>query len=210
MFAEIAKQLKIDASGSLSNITRRLIDNLQHRHIIVMLDETAGLTVRQLNQLRQIIAVKSRCPLILAGNHDLLKTVMQPTTRRGFESLDQFTSRLCYILNLDEIASDKNGGLYTVEDIRKLYEFGGIRLVGSAVSSLRKICQSPRSGRLRTCSHIIAALHTSRTVLKTGVIDNVAIVNAIEQLGLPVRVWLPVATKEVSEQEDTLAVAKAG
>jgi len=211
IFAEIAKALKIDSSGTLANVTRRLIENLQNRHIIVMLDEASGLTVRQLNQLRQIIVVKARCPLILAGNGDLLKTVMQPTTRRGFESLDQFTSRLMCILDLNSIASDKDGGLYTSDDIRKLYEFGGIRLTSDAVATLRRICKTSRSGRLRTCSHIIAALHTAGGVEKTGKIDATFIVAMIEYLDLPVKARLPLAVRDIKEEaEEVPAVAKAG
>lgn len=209
MFAAIAEKLNIDSSGSLTSITRRLIDSLFYRHIIIMLDEAAGLNVQKLNQLRQIIVVKARCPLILAGNSDLLKTVMQPKTRRGCESLDQFTSRLSYILNLDEMATRKDGGIYTVEDIRKLYEHGGIRLTGDAVNTLQKICKASRTGRLRTCSHIIAALHTSRKVLQSGIIDAITIVSVIEQLGLPVKVWLPLAVKDSEEQKGKPAVAKA-
>ena len=211
MFAEIAKSLNIDSSGNIGNITRRLISALEFRHLIVMLDEASSLTVTQLNQLRQIIVVKSKCPLILSGNNDLLKTVMQPTTRRGFESLDQFTSRLSYILNLDAKSSDKDGGLYTVEDIRKLYEYGGVRLTGDAIKTLRKMCATPRSGRLRTCSHIISALHTSAAIRKLGQIDSVSILSALEELGLPVRAWLPVWTKsDDAEEKEQQQIAKAG
>ncbi len=202
MFDEIAEKLGIYSAGSLAKITRRLIENLQNRHIIVMLDEASSLKVRQLNQLRQIIVVKSRCPLILAGNRDLLKTIMQPTAYKGYESLDQFTSRLMGILNLDEIAnSGKDGGLYTPEDIRNLYQFGGIRLTNDAVSALGKICRTPRSGRLRTCSHIIAALHASKVVNQAGAIDAALICQAIGELDLPVKARLPMTTGLVNDNE---------
>jgi len=208
MFAEIAKALNIDSSGTLGNVTRRLIESLLPRRSILMLDEASWLSVHQLDQLRQIISIKSKCPMILAGNKDLFDTVMQNNSRRGYESLDQFTSRLSYILNLDEKGSSKDGGLYTVEDIRKLYEYGGIRLTGDAVNTLRKICRSPRSGRLRTCTNIILALHISPQIIASGVIDSVAIVSAIEQLGLPVNVWLPVGFENVNEEQEEQAVAK--
>jgi len=215
MFAAVAEKLHIDSSGSLASVTRRLIDNLQNRHIILMLDEASGLSVRQLNQLRQIIVVKSRCPLILAGNNHLLHTVMQPTTRAGYESLDQFTSRLMCILDLDSRASDKDGGLYTVEDVRKLYEYGGFRLTNDAVAALRKICKTPRSGRLRTCSHIIAALHVAPEAIAHAdqgkPIDAMFILRVIAQLDLPVKVRLPMTTAEITEQVDQAeAIAKAG
>jgi DNA transposition AAA+ family ATPase len=208
MFNEIAERLGVGEIGSLAVITRRLIEHLQNRHIIVILDEASGLKVKQLNQLRQIIVVKCKCPLILAGNNDLLKTILQPSNHRGHESLDQFTSRLMYILNLDELASNKDGGLYTPEDIRRLYEYGGIRLTTDGVKTLRKICKTPKTGRLRTCSHLIAALHTAGVVTKTGQIDSELIIAAIDQLNLPVRTRLPVHLPEVDDEQKQEAQAK--
>jgi len=210
MFAEIAKELGIDSSGTLASVTRRLIENLQNRLIIVMLDEASSLGVKQLNQLRQIIVVKSRCPLILAGNRHLLKTVMQPTTRRGFESLDQFTSRLMSVLDLDSLASSKDGGLYTPEDMRKLYQYGGVKLTSDAIRTLRRICMTEWSGRLRTCGHIVAALHISTVIAEQGEIDAELIVRAIEQLDLPVRVRLPLGQRDADAEEQEQLATKAG
>jgi DNA transposition AAA+ family ATPase len=210
LFAELAKKVGIDSSGNLDSIAERLIGNLQNREVVIMIDEASGLTVTQLNQLRTVIVVKSHCPLILAGNNHLLTTVMQPTVRRGFESLDQFTWRLMAILDLDDMAADKTGGLYTVEDIRKLYEYGGIRLAGDAIRALRKICMSPRSGRVGTCSHIISALLTAGAIAKGGQIEARHIIGAIEQLRLPVRVWLPIRGAEPEQEEEQPAEIKAG
>jgi len=208
MFNAIADKLGVYTNGSLAVITRRLIEHLQNRHIIIILDEASGLRVKQLNQLRQIIVVKCRCPLILSGNSDLLKTIMQPTTRRGYESLDQFTSRLMCILNLDEIATNRDGGLYTVSDVRRLYEYGGIRLTTDAVKTLRKICKTAKSGRLRTCSHLIAALHTAGVVNKIGQIDSELILAAIEDLDLPIKTRLPVHLPDIDDEQNAEILAK--
>jgi DNA transposition AAA+ family ATPase len=208
MFAEIAEELGLDSSGGLDSIARRLIANLQNRHVTVILDEASSLNVKQLDLLRQIIMVKCRCPLILAGNADLLKTVMQPTTRKGFESLDQFTSRLMQVLDLNAAASDKDGGLYSPDDIRKLFEYGGIKLATDAVSTLRRICKTPRTGRLRTCTHVISALHTAKPILEAEEIDAEDILAAIQQLNLQVRVWLPVTTTDRNDETETQTGAK--
>ncbi len=211
VFGEIAAQVGLEGYGTLDSITRRLIDNLRHRHIIIMLDECSGLSVGMLNKLRQVIVVKSRCPLILAGNHGLLNTINQPTTRRGHESLDQFTSRLMAILNLDEVHTATGGGdLYTLDDIRKLYEYAGVKLVGGAADALRKICRTPRSGRLRTCSHIISALHSSGIVRRTKQITAKLIIDAIVELDLPVRVRLPLDTYRKETADIETAVAATG
>jgi len=205
MFAEIAAALHIDSAGSLSIITRRIITHIYNRQMIVILDEASGLSVTRLNQLRQIIAVKSRCPLILAGNADLLKTIAQPTTRKGYESLDQFTSRLMQVLNLDDMAAGKNGGVYCAEDIKKLYTYGGIKLSTDAVATLRKIAKSSRTGRLRTCSLIIEALHVARAV--DDLITGELIIAAVHELGLPQANKISLAVPDVKESQQK---AKAG
>jgi hypothetical protein len=166
---------------------------------------------QQLDELRQIIVVKAHCPLILAGNNDLLKTVKQTTIKKGYAALDQFRSRLFAVLNLDELAADGDDGLYSAEDIRRLYEYGGIRLLNSAISTLKRICMTPGTGRLRTCSHIVAALHLSRAVADRGYIDGASIIAAIEQLDLPMREFLPLAIMDSSADEDAeQALIKAG
>jgi len=208
MFNEIAEKLGIALNGSLAVITRRIIEHLKPRSMIVILDEASGLRVRQLNQLRQIIVVKSRCPLILSGNQDLEETILRPTVRRGSESMDQFTSRLMYILNLDEIASDKDGGgLYTAEDVRRLYQYGGIKLTTDGVKTLRKICLTPKVGRLRLCSHIISILHLSKEAHDAGQIDTDMIFRAIKKLRLPAKDKLPVYMPELDDeaQQETRA-----
>jgi len=210
LFAAIAEELGVDSDGSFNAIKPRVEQALQNRHVIIILDEAAGLRVSELNLLRQVIVVKCHCPLILAGNADLLKTVMQPNTRRGCESLDQFTSRLSYILNLDEEASEKGGGLYTSADIRKLYEYGGISLTAGAVGSLKKIYSTTRSGRLHTCANLLTALHTSVKIRARKQISAKDIVEAIAELRLPVSVWLPIATLEKTDELKSGTVSKAG
>lgn len=211
IFSAIAVSIGVSGFGMLRSTTKRIIEDLKKRQLIIMLDEASSLTVKQLNQLRQIIVVKSRCPLILSGNSDLLTTINQSSARRGHESLDQFRSRLMGILNIDELAAGKgtDGGVYTADDIRKLYQYGGIRLTTGAVRTLKKIVTTPRAGRLRTCGHIVTALHTAQKVINTGVIETENIIEAIEYLNLPVDVYLPV--QEAREYiDDESAVAKAG
>lgn len=206
ILAEIAQRIGLSTDGSADLISRRIISALINRSIIVILDEASSLTAGMLNKLRQIICVKSRCPLILSGNQALLYTIDQPTTRRGYESIDQFTSRLMAILNLDALASeygpDGGNGLYTEEDIRKLYTYGGLKLSSKAVDTLRRICGQPRSGRLRTCSHIITALHNYLSLeLTNNLITDQTINMVIDKLGLPIKLDLRAAKTDFDQTE---------
>jgi len=183
---------------------------LKLRNFVLMLDEASGLTVSHLNLLRQVINIKGRTPLILAGNADLLRTVMQKSVRHGHESLDQFRSRLMQVVNLDELAGSKDGGLYTEKEIRKLYEHKGVRLATSGVKALQRITHTPHSGRLHTCSHIIEVLYTAPEAIDRGQIDASLIVDAINTLNLPISVFLPMQELTADETSDQQVVSKAG
>ena len=210
IFAAIAKSLKLDSSGSLAAIAERVVEALEGRQLIIILDESSSLNVSVLDQLRQIIVVKGKCPLILAGNNDLLATINQSNTRRGYESLDQFKSRVMMVLDLDRLAADPDGGLYTPADIRKLYQFGGIKLSTDAVRRLRQISKAPRMGRLRACTQIIQALHKFCSHTGADLITADLIDRAIPELGLLIKDKLPLIPDSVEPEAEQQAVAKAG
>ena len=98
MFSDIAAALKEDPAGCISALTNRIRNNLRDREMTVLVDEASWLDVTKLDQLRQVI-VESGATLILSGNHHLLKTISQDTARRGYESLDQFRSRMLCVLD---------------------------------------------------------------------------------------------------------------
>jgi len=206
IFAAIAGQLRgVSTEGTLPALSARLAEELGKRHVAIFLDECSSFRMADLDKLRQVLCVKARCPLILAGNDDLLKTIQDYSGRRGYASLDQFYSRLTAVLNLDELAGiDGGDGLYTPEDIRALYEYGGIRLTADAVDTLGRICKTPKSGRLRTCSRIIQALLTS-PVIGAGSVDGFIIRSAIQQLGLPIADRLPVIFFEKQKRSSRAA-----
>jgi DNA transposition AAA+ family ATPase len=204
MFAAIAEALRIDATGGLKALTQRIVKHYRGRDMIFILDEASGLNPHKLNQLRQIISVRCKCPLILSGNAHLKSTLAQSTERRGNECLDQFNSRVMAKLDLDKITSiPGGGGFYTIEDIKRLYEYGGITLTKEAVNKLRAICMTPQTGRLRTCSVVIAAMHRMSKVVNAGFITEENVVKTIRDLGLAVKSKLPflVDTERPAEPE---------
>lgn len=205
---------KIDTTGTRANVTRSIIAALANRRITILLDEASHLTVAQLDEIRQILTVQCRCPVILSGNANLKNTIYQDTNGRGRESLDQFTSRMIACVDLDVLASrgEGDGGIHTESDIRRLFQYNGVKLSSDGVRALRKICRSQRSGRLRTCSRIITALHAGGIVNSKGEIDASLIRQTIEDLCLPVRVWLPMETDAdlAAPQQETRVAAAAG
>ena len=204
MFAAIAAALRIDAAGGLKALTQRIVKHYRGRDMIFILDEASGLNPHKLNQLRQIISVRCKCPLILAGNAHLKSTLAQSTERRGNECLDQFNSRVMAKLDLDKITSiPGGGGYYTAEDIKRLYEYGGITLTKEAVRKLRAICMTPQTGRLRTCSVVIAAMHRMSKIVNAGFITEENVIKTIRDLGLAVEEKLPflVDTERPAEPE---------
>lgn len=220
MFTAIGRELnlackaKIDVNRPLHTIIEQIVELLEHRLMVILLDEASGLKVKALNQLRQVITVRAKRPLIVSGNNHLLTTINLDAGRCGNESLDQFRSRLLAVVDLDRLAAEGSGGggkLHTVDDIRKLYEQLGIKLSKDATLALQKICRTPQSGRLRTCSHIIAALCVSPVIKKDELIDAEHIFSAIEYLGLPIRDRLPFTFGDVVEESrKSESAAKTG
>lgn len=210
IFSKIATSLRLSGFGPLKILTHRLAENLEKREMTIILDEASALDVRRLNQLRQIITVRCKCPLVISGNAHLLKTINDDATKRGYESLDQFRSRLLAVLNLDEMAQPqaRSRALYTADDIRKLYEYGGISISRDGIIALQKICRTPLTGRLRTCSIVISAIHLSPKFSAGSCIEAKHITGAIEQLGLPLKNRLPFTLAEITEQEETEAAVK--
>lgn len=211
MMSRIARSLGLSDDGGLKRLVDELIGHLKSREMTIILDEAAGLDVGRLNLLRQVI-VESGCTLVLAGNTHLLKTINDSSVRRGNECLDQFRSRMLTSVNLDEQAqrSPGDGGLYTVSDIRRLYAEGGVRLNGGAEGLLLSIARCPLTGRLRTCSVIVASINTSRNA-RDGRITEITedlILDTIRQLGLPVGPYLTMAMEKAARQTETPAAAK--
>lgn len=184
----------VAVNASLSLARARLAEVMRHKRRLVLVDEASSLRAKDLDKLRSLLCVRCGCPLILAGNNDLLRTIQENADKTGYASLDQFNSRLIGVLNLDELAAGGDGGpLYSAEDIRRLYEYGGIRLTPDAVDALGRICRTPHSGKLRTCRDIVRALHSATQVIETGQINAAMVWAAVEQLGLPAADWLPTA-----------------
>ena len=210
LLGDIAEAVAGTRARTLAINKEIIAATLKVRNFILMLDEASGLTVAHLNILRQVICVKGRTPLILSGNADLKRTIMQRSVRHGHESLDQFRSRLMQVLDLDELAGRKDGGLYTVPELRKLYERKGVRLVASGARALQTITRTPHSGRLRTCSHIIEVLYTAGDAIDNGRIDSGLIAAAINTLNLPISVFLPMQELTADEPQDQQVAARAG
>ncbi len=214
IFSALAEKAGIDATGSMDNITRRLIKVLCNWEVLIIIDEASRLSVKQLSLLRTVIVDQCKCPLILAGNNNLLQTIRQPTTRRGFQSLDQLRARMAGALDLDAMALDNSGGsgLCNADDIKSLYELAGLRLTGDGAKFLLQVARAPQSGRLWTCSRIINVLLLARSAGEIGdVVDSELIKEAIVQLRLPVLEFLSmIVPSEAEEQSQPQRAKQAG
>lgn len=185
LFSRINAALRLNSTGTVKRMIEELNGYLAGREMTLILDEAAALNASKLSLLRQIVSGNG-CTLVLAGNNHLLATINDPVTRRGYECLDQFRSRMMGVLNLDELAMRpaKNGGLYSLAEVRNLYATAGVKLSGDAEGLLLSIQRTPHSGRNHTCSLIISAILTSRQGRDVNVIDAALIINTIRQFGM--------------------------
>jgi len=91
-----------------------------------------------------------------------------------------------------------------------LYEYGGVRLESGAARALKQMCRTRRTGRLRTCSLIVTALHATSRIEKSRQITVKDIIDMIVKLDLPVRVHIPLNTDQAFEDEKDESLTAAG
>lgn len=208
LFGKIADAMGLDPNASLKRLMEDIVEHLKNREITLLLDEASGLDVTRLDLLRQIISEQGS-PMILAANSYLLLTI-NSKSRHGYEAMDQFQSRMLTVLNLDEAAgSGDGGGMYTVADMRRLFEYGGIKLTADGADTLKRICRAPQTGRLRTCGRIVTCIHNSREARTGNIqsIDKELIISAVKLLGLPVGKRLPFILSKTADVEQVEAIA---
>jgi DNA transposition AAA+ family ATPase len=97
------------------------------------------------------------CPMVWAGVSNI-DAYLRRGKAKGFEPLDQVNSRIKVRLNLTAIAEQQSGGgpgLVTIEDIRKVFAAGKMRLTSDAERYLQMLANTPSFGAFRACDGLV-------------------------------------------------------
>jgi hypothetical protein len=125
---------------------------------LVLVDEAHKLQVGTLDAIREVWD-EVHVPIVLAGTPSLGRTI---TSRRvdnlSTELMDQLASRVAFFRDFRELTNPKTGDperLFTVEDIRKAFHRGDVRLSRDGTNFLCRLANLLGCGGMRTCRHLV-------------------------------------------------------
>src|SRR5690606_28771549 len=102
---------------------------------------------------------ETRVPMLMAGTPSFYKTL---TTRRigiaASELMDQLYSRVAIYRDLTMLESPETGEptrLFSVEDIKKVFARGTVRVLRDGLDYLCRIANAVGGGGLRTCADLV-------------------------------------------------------
>jgi len=153
-----ARSLGLQEHGRAEDIQDRIVSCLAGSDRLVLVDEAHKLQVATLDVIREVWD-QVRIPILLAGTPSFYTTL---TSRRvgvqNSELMDQLYSRVAIYRNLSSLENPETGDperLFTVEDIRKVFARGCVRLVKDGVDFLCRVANNTGSGGLRTCADLV-------------------------------------------------------
>ena len=166
-----ARLLGVGEHGRAEDIQDRIMRRMSDSDRLVLIDECHKLPVVTLDVIREIWD-ECHIPIVLAGTPSFKTTLT--STRAGTverELLDQLYSRVGVFRELSDLVGQGAGDgpelLATVEDIKKLFARGRVRLSRDGVDFLYRLANSPAAGELRRCKDIVqmaADMYAGETV----------------------------------------------
>jgi hypothetical protein len=133
---------------------------------LILVDEVHKLVGRRKDEALHVLRDlhdSTGCPMLWCGMSNIADYIQ--TGKSLHEPLDQLHSRIKCWLDLKEVATRADGGpgLYSIEDIQKLFAASKMRLTPDAVRYLQMLANEYGSGALRTAVALVQiALGISR------------------------------------------------
>ena len=134
-------------------LDERIFDALRDSHRMIIVDEAHRISDSSLEFLRDLYD-ECRVPILLLCTKDLLERIR----RDNDEDHGQLYSRFGYVCDLtigrDKIPGGKNP-LFTVSEIRRLFESDTVRLLPEGRAYLQDMANTLGQGSLRRCRDIV-------------------------------------------------------
>lgn len=150
---ELGRLLGINVNRSAARVYPKIIDQLRGSGRALLIDEAHKLSASGMETIRDLHD-EAGVPVILSGTLDVAKLVDQREIFYG-----QFASRIVARVDLTDRAMGggrrKGKKLFTVEDIRAIFEQGQLKLTTDGARFLCELACVPGLGGLRVCSKIV-------------------------------------------------------
>lgn len=158
------QQLHLKTIGYAKDLQDRVINTLRGSNRLVLIDEAHKLTRESLDVMREIWD-QARCPILLAATPVFVQTmtVSRGDTLAG-ELMDQLYSRVGVFRDMRQFDDPESGvpeQLVSVEDIRKMFCRGKVRIARDGVQFLCMLANARAGGGYRTCQAIVLLCNTA-------------------------------------------------
>lgn len=152
---EFARAMGTPRRNGVAATFRTVIDALRGTNRLILIDEAHKLTELGLEAIRDVHD-EAGVPIILCGTSRLRQSVSDHTMFYG-----QMSSRIIARVDMVEFMTEGGGGrrrkpLFTVEDIRKVFESDRVRLTDDACRWLSALSCHPGAGGLRLVHKVLA------------------------------------------------------
>lgn len=152
LIMSLARVLGVSRRGSFAATSRLVIAALRGTGRPLLVDEAHALNQGALDALRDLHD-EAEIPIILIGTHDIRRHVNDTEAWYG-----QLNSRVVATCDLGELANPRRGRgqqLFTVAEIRKVFDGGKLRLTGDGAKFLCELACVPGLGGLRICAKLM-------------------------------------------------------
>jgi len=212
LLLKLCQAVNVESWGSNAQKFKRIADKVKGRSFIFLIDQIHNLRWAKQDKpfyLLTDLYDRTETAQLWAGTADLVAYLEQQQSRDADESRAQIRSRIFPRIDLMEAVRDGGSGeaLFTVEDIRRIFAKNQLRLVSGAPRFLCQICNTPDSGALRLCVHLVEYATSLAIKRGLGSIDERILAEAMRAGFQPHRAQL--ILDSISVREHAVARAKA-
>jgi len=169
LLRKILGGLRLDESGSNTRRMHRIVDALQGRSHLLLIDQIHNLRFakqdKPLYHLMDIFEATQTAQL-WAGTTDMVEYLMRQQSKSMDEPLAQIRRRIFPCVDLMEVFNRDGGGdpLYSVDQVREMFGGFKLKLTAPAARFLTALAHQPDAGGIGICVQIMQyASHLART-----------------------------------------------
>jgi DNA transposition AAA+ family ATPase len=162
---QICKRLRIGYSHNDAWCFQKIVDHLKGTSRLLIVDQIHNLCGARKDKPFYMLADlqdRTNAPQLWCGTSDIV-AYLRRGQAKGEEPLSQIRSRIGMARDLTQRARSNGGGggkLFSVDEIRKVFGQGKMRLTPDAARYLMRLANLPDSGALRTCKNLVVMAET--------------------------------------------------
>ena len=166
-------------SGLSADIQDQIVNALVRSDRLIMIDECHKLPIQVLDVIREIWDA-AQIPILMSATPTFVERLhSRRVGASSRELLDQLSSRVAFVKDFTELCASEDspgGSVSTIEDVKRIFSRGKIRLASDGARYLFELSQYPAAGGLRRCRMLVdmaTTIFMGESILTAGMLDRV-------------------------------------